>query len=701
MNISLTCQPKLKSSKSQRNWLKRALFISSLFIQPILGYSQPLASRTNTAAGQTKNDPDVESLLHYFEKQIHFTENKGQWKSDILYKAEFPQGKALVTRDGVVMRWFNEDDMSRHSEQSMREEEAHRDGVPFTESMTKIRSHAWKMKFLNTSEKMSIDARQKHGDQMSYFSGKGQASSVGSFQEVWYNQVYPQVDVRYYPSSEGMLEYDIICKPGFKKENIAIQLEGVSGLRLSEKGELLISTSVGEMSLPQPVVYQKVDGRQIDIPSKYLLDDKGILRFELGEYNKQLPLVIDPIALRWATWVNSNSQVVGSGKSATSGDNHGHGIWVDPTDGAIYVVARVDGITNEISVGGLDNSANGGIDLVVGKYLEPATIGGSGTRVWQTYIGGSGDDNPYAMEMGPDGNLYITGYTSSSDFPLIGGTAFGSSGGLDQRSQKTDNTFILKINQAGTAMKAAVIGGDGDDGSFDLRLTASGDVVVCGNTTSKNLATLYASSGATNRSSGYTGNTDVHLFKINQGLSSIVWMKNFGGTGSSKDVSKDQATIMAMNPTNGDIFLGGYTTSSNFPVTSNARQNAIGGTQSGFIQKIKSNGTTVWSSYFKSASSKSTSILCMEFNTLKNRLYIGGVTTGLDSPSNIPASGSYDNSYNSGDHDFFVASMDTNQTFVNSSYIGGSLDEVNMMGLNVDLNNDVYVFGYTNSTNFP
>ena len=52
--------------------------------------------------------------------------------------------------------------------------------------------------------------------------------------------------------------------------------------------------------------------------------------------------------------------------------------------------------------------------MIVGKYLEPSAVGQSGTRVWQTYLGGSGDDNPYAMEQGPDGNLYITGYTSSS-----------------------------------------------------------------------------------------------------------------------------------------------------------------------------------------------------------------------------------------------------------------------------------------------
>ena len=90
----------------------------------------------------------------------------------------------------------------------------------------------------------------------------------------------------------------------------------------------------------------------------------------------------------------------------------------------------------------------------------------------------------------------------------------------------------------------------------------------------------------------------------------------------------------------------------------------------------------------------------MEFNTLRNKLYFAGITGGLNA-SNVSGSGVYDNSYNNGTNDFFVASMDTNQTFNASTYIGGAANEVNMMGLNVDLNNDVYIFGYCNSTNFP
>src|SRR4029079_13150640 len=120
----------------------------------------------------------------------------------------------------------------------------------------------------------------------------------------------------------------------------------------------------------------------------------------------------------------------------------------------------------------------------------------------------------------------------------------------------------------------------------------------------------------------------------------------------------------------------------------------------GFIQKLKVDGTTVWSSYFNGTSGSIIQPLCMEFNTARSRLYIGGLTGGLAS-SDESVSGVYDNTYNGGERDFFVASMDTDQNFNASTYLGGNSDEVNMMGLNVDLNNDVYVFGYSNSTDFP
>src|SRR5690606_33150512 len=156
--------------------------------------------------------------------------------------------------------------------------------------------------------------------------------------------------------------------------------EGIDRISVNENGELVLATSLGEMTYPAPVVYQRTGGKERSVKSAYVVEGKNTLRFRLGEYDKAEPLVIDPIALRWATWMNTASQT----------DNHGHCIWVDQTDGAIYVVSRVSGGTDQITPGAFDVTINGSYDMVVGKYYEPATIGGSGTRVWQTYIGGNG-----------------------------------------------------------------------------------------------------------------------------------------------------------------------------------------------------------------------------------------------------------------------------------------------------------------------
>ncbi len=636
-----------------------------------------------SAEAQDENSAkeDINELLHYYEKQIYFTENKGQFNPKVKFRADFPLGQAVVTDEGMYVSAYDHESVGALHREGEDVEFQLQNGGAFRTVNTGLKGHTWMMNFLNRSSSMTISGKDQHADFNNYFSNELNQSKVYSYGEIWYNNVYNNVDVRYYPSAEGELEYDIICKPGFNPSDIAIRFDGIEEMSVTESGTLILKTSVGAIEFPAPIVYQKINGVKKNINSKYKLSSGNKLSFALEAYDKASPLIIDPIALRWASWINT----------ASAGDNHGHCIWVDPSDGAIYVVARVVGSTDQITPGAFNLVSNGNLDMIIGKYLEPVNIGQSGTRVWQTYLGGSGDDNPYAMEQGPDGHLYITGYTTSPNFPLLGGSAF-SGVSIDQRNSGGQNIFITKMTTDGLSIKSSVIGGAGDEGSFDLRINEVGDIVICGNHNSNNLGTLYPGTGALDRANSNNGN-DVLVFKILQDLSGLVWMKNYGGS------SADQATIMSQNVVSGDIFIGGYTSSNNFP-TLNARQSTIGGTQSGFLQKLNSSGTTVWSSYFQSASTKSTSILCMDFNVNKDELYFGGITSGL-AASNISANSVYDNQYNNGTNDFYVCRMDIDQNFLAATYLGGSANEVNMMGLNVDLNNDVYIFGYTNSTNFP
>ena len=467
---------------------------------------------------------DVNELLHRYEQRIEFVENKGQFASPVLFKADLPLGQAIATPEGMYMKAYDAEAVRVREAEGMRIEQDMHDGKPMRPLVWHEKGHGWLMRFQNALPTMRVSQREAHAEVSNYFLGGKDALGVHSYQEVWYTGVYRGVDVRYYPAADGTLEYDVICAPGSDPSAIAIELQGISGARVNANGELVLPTSLGDMVQPVPMVYQRVGGKEKRVKAAYRIRNGNVLGFTLGDYDKSRPLVIDPIAMRWATWVNTNS----------TGDNHGHCIWVDPSDGAIYVVARVVGSTDNITVGAFDQTANGNLEMVVGKYTEPAAVGGSGVRVWQTYIGGGGDDNPYAMEQGPDGNLYITGQTGSTNFPLIGGSAFSGTS-IDQQAQADIDVFVLKINTAGNSIKAAVVGGNGADDSYDLRTAANGDVFVCGSTTSSNLLTLNASSGASNTNNG---GSDALVFRIDQDLSSLVWMRNYGGLGT------DRASIM-------------------------------------------------------------------------------------------------------------------------------------------------------------
>ncbi len=637
-----------------------------------------MADHVGHAHGQTDLGVDMEALLHKYDERIEFMENRGQFNLAVLFKADFPAGQALATREGMLMKAYDPIAVKERQEEGMRIEQEQHDGKPARPLVWNERGHGWLMSFQGALPTMRIEARDRHREVNNYFTGGKQVMDVSSSQEVWYTGVYSGIDVRYYPAADGSLEYDVVCAPNSDPKAIAIEFKGINGMRVNEKGELVLPTSLGDMTYPAPVVYQRIGGRERAVEARYTVRSGTVLGFVLGTYDRSQPLVIDPIAMRWATWVNTNS----------SGDNHGHAIWVDPTDHAVYVVARVVGTTDNITVGAFDVTANGNLETIVGKYLEPATVGGQGTRVWQTYIGGSGDDNPYAMEQGPDGHIYITGQTSSTNFPLIGGSAFTGSS-INQQSQADIDVFVLKITQDGQSIKSAIVGGNGADDNFDVRTAPNGDVFVCGSTTSTNLLTLNAGSGAGNANGG---GTDALVFRINQDLSSLVWVRNYGGNGA------DRASIMLHDPVSGDLFVGGNTASTNFPIVS-PRQATRGGTTAGFLQRMNGGtAATTWSSYYSSGTNNDANLLCMEFNATRTELYFGGVTEGLNS-TNI-SGGSYDTGHN-GNNDFYVGHMDIDQNFLQGTYVGGTNNEVNMMGLNVDLNNDVYVFGYSNSTNFP
>jgi len=276
--------------------------IISFNVLPKISVGQSLTDGTIVSPGDNSTSdisPDIKSLLNFYDKQVYFTENKGQWPANVIFKADFPYGQAIATSKGMIVGTFDPSSIYARFERGIREEEAKKNHLPFNEPKVHVKGQGWMMSFLNSSSSMTIESKAAHKDVFNYFSGKSSNNVLGAtnYQEVWYRNVYDHVDVRYYPSQEGTLEYDMVCQPGFDKDKIAIKMDGVKNVYLKKDGSLVLATSVGNMILPAPVAYQKIGDNKMPVTAHYVISDKNVIGFSLGDYDPARTVIIDPIGL--------------------------------------------------------------------------------------------------------------------------------------------------------------------------------------------------------------------------------------------------------------------------------------------------------------------------------------------------------------------------------------------------------------------
>ena len=214
---------------------------------------------------------------------------------------------------------------------------------------------------------------------------------VRGYGEIEYHDVYPGVDVVYYGTQQE-LEYDFVVAPGSSPDAIALTFDGATGLRLDDRGNLVIATVDGDVIQRRPEIYQNDHGARRAIRGGYVIRRDGRIAVRVGNYNRRLPLIIDPI-LSYATYLG------GTGFERVGGvaiDAAGNVIVAGTTPSADF--PAVNPIQPQPS----------GADLFVVK-LSPA----GDALVYATYFGGAGYDSPSGAVVDDAGNAYVTGYTES------------------------------------------------------------------------------------------------------------------------------------------------------------------------------------------------------------------------------------------------------------------------------------------------
>jgi Beta-propeller repeat len=467
-------------------------------------------------------------------------------------------------------------------------------------------------------------------------------TEIPHFQRLKYIGVYPGVDLVYY-GDQGKLEYDFLVAPGADASHLEIAYQGVESLRVDEQGDLLLKTAAGELRQQQPKGYQQENGKRIEVGARYRLDGGKKVGFELARYDRSKALVIDPVVV-YSSYLGGSSIDWGYAIAADGGGN-----------------AYVTGYTVSVNfptVNPLQPLYGGSWDAFVTK------INSSGSAiVYSTYLGGSSQDIGNAIAVDSGGNAYVTGQTSSTNFPTVSPLQATHGGSTD--------AFVTKVNAAGSALIfSTYLGGSGGAFGYCIALDAAANVYVAGAAGSQNFLT----SNPTRFGPG-----SLFVTKINAAGSALVYSAFFGG-GSTGDTLSGMAVDGSAN-----VYLTGTTFLSDFP-TNNALQPTLAGASDAFVMKINSSGSAlVYSTFLGGFGTDHANGIAVDAS---GNAYVTGSTDSQNFPLVNPLHSSPPQV-----QDGFLAKIDTDgSALVYSTYLGiGGGAAASGQGVAVDGAGNAYV----------
>ena len=324
----------------------------------------------------------------------------------------------------------------------------------------------------------------------------------------------------------------------------------------------------------------------------------------------------------------------------------------------------------------------------IGDYRKDKELIIDPALYYSTYLGGSDSDVALAIAVDDGGNAYVTGLTSSTDFPLTGGSYDPSySGG-------SYDVFVTRFNTTGSGfVYSTYLGGSDSDVAWGIALDESRNAYLTGITESNDFPTT---SGAFD--SVYHGAYDGFVAKLNSTGSALIYSTYLGGI--ANPLGNDYAYDIAVDE-NENAYVTGFTYCSTFPTTPGAFDTSFENTDA-FVTKLNPEGSDLIYSTFLGGSDWEYGLgIAVDGN---GNAYVAGSTASPDFPA---TSGAYDTSYNGGSYDAFVTKLNSaGSGLVFSTYLGGTgVESVSMSesggGIALDEGGNAYVTGYTTSTNFP
>jgi hypothetical protein len=675
----------------------RFITLAALLVIPIVGSSTVLTNQDGGGEGPPLTSPLLEeatSLMsdvkpsmevsdanraHIHESfgrlPLYFIENQGQVEDEVAYYVKGSDKTLFFTPSGITFALASRKAQSAHRDLfGIERREGNQEPC---QSEDAIGRWIVKMEFVGANPDVRPRGEDRQEAVFSYFKGKPEDWKAGipTYSKVVYKELWPGIDL-VYSGTVNKLKYDFIVKPGADPQKIRFALSGASDVVLEESGILTVKTPLGGFEDERPSAFQTISGNRLDVHVVYTLDRSESeysfsLGFDVGAFDSRETLVIDPVVLVYCGYIGGKY-------------DEWWGDIVNDKYGNVYITGSTHSDENSfpVKIGPYTNYSGDG-DIYVAK------INASGTFIeYCGYIGGSKYDSGFGIDIDDFNNIYVTGYTESSEnegFPVFVGPDLTFNGG------NTD-CFVAKINEDGSKLEyCGYIGGkeDEDGEGADIAVDKNGCAYVTGDTSSQQ-NTFPVTVGP---DLIYNGHSDTFVAKINNTGDKLEYCGYIGGYGGEESFS-----ICVDNL--GCAYICGFTSSTEttFPIKSGPDITYNGGILDGYIAKVSESGSKLlFCGYIGGINHDVCTCLAIDND---NNIYVTGSTNSDE--NSFPVIKGPDLTYND-ISDAFVAKIDSSEIYIiYCGYIGGNSGDIGC-AIDVDEYGNSYVAGFTQSdeNSFP
>lgn len=525
---------------------------------------------------------------------------------------------------------------------------------------------AVQLQFAGASAEARMDPQEKLLCKTNFYVGNDRSkwrTAVPNYGRLAVHGLYPGIDLLYY-GKPGELEYDLSLSPGANPDQIRLRLEG-SHAKLDRRGNL-----VSELIQKKPVAYQiGADGKRISITSRYRRNSDGTYGFMLGSYDPARELIIDPV-ITFATYI------AGSESDIAYAIGHGN-------NGLLYIGGQT--ASTDLPPAGTPDqpTLTGGYDLFL-SVINPAVS----AFYYESYYGGTDDETFGGMSVGPKGDVYITGATSSQDLPTTANAYLTTL----QTTSSTTNAFVVWFDGFQTMQYSSYLGGTGTDVGRAVAADSHGVLWVTGSTDSSDFPQV-------NPMQIYGGQQDMFVSGLDpsqSGTASLVFSSYLGGTGW--DIGRGIAVA-----SDGTLWVAGGTASVDINVVGNCVECSLQGQGNGYLAHLNPSlgaNALIFATYLGGSNLDEAKDVVID---PAGRIIVSGYTES----TNFPVTSNAFQQQLGGNTNVFISIFDfslpaTSRTsqFVYSTYFGGNDIDV-AFDMKQDGNGNLYLSGYTLSSNLP